>query len=117
MGENVRAKLHDGQVHSCRMTHAECLCKSALMDADQDAARRFVKEILRITGWTANRLAKEAAISHTTISRFLNNEDVTHTLSTRTLSKIRAAASQEIAPEQLDALWLISQRRPTRLSG
>jgi transcriptional regulator with XRE-family HTH domain len=87
------------------------------MDEDQDAARRFVKEILRITGWTANRLAKEAGIYHTTISRFLNNEDVTHTLSTRTISKIRAAASQGIAPEQLDNLWLIAQRQPTRRSG
>ena len=117
MGENVRAKLHDSQEHSCRMTMGISLCKSALMDADQEAARRFVKEILRITGWTSNRLAKESALSHTTISRFLNNEDVTHTLSTRTLSKIRAAASQEITAEQLDTLWLISQRRPTRLSG
>lgn len=69
---------------------------SPIPDADQDAARRLVKEILRKTGWTASRLAREAAISHTTISRFLNNENVTHTLSTRTLSKIRAAASREI---------------------
>lgn len=87
------------------------------MDADQAAARRFVTEILRITGWTPNRLAKEAGVSHTTISRFLNSEDVTHTLSTRTLSKIRVAASQEITADQLDTLWLISQRQPTRLSG
>jgi len=87
------------------------------MDADQEAARRFVKEIMRVTGWTATRLAKEAGIYHTTISRFIHNEGVRHTLSTRTLSKIRAAASRVIAPDQLDTLWLISQRQPTTLSG
>jgi transcriptional regulator with XRE-family HTH domain len=89
------------------------------MDDDQEAARRFVKEILRITGWTSNRLAKEAKISHTTISRFLNNQDVTHTLSTRTLSKVRtaAAASQDISLGQLDTLWMVAQRQPTSRSG
>jgi transcriptional regulator with XRE-family HTH domain len=89
------------------------------MDDDQEAARRFVKDILRITGWSSNRLAKEAQISHTTISRFLNNQDVTHTLSARTLSKVRnaAAASQGITLAQLDAIWLVAQGRPTTRSG
>jgi transcriptional regulator with XRE-family HTH domain len=85
------------------------------MDADQEAARRFVKDILEMTGWTANRLAKDAGISHTTISRFLHSEDVTHTLSSRTISKIRASASRAIPIDQVDALWLISQRHAARL--
>jgi transcriptional regulator with XRE-family HTH domain len=89
------------------------------MDEDQEAARRFVKDILRITGWSSNRLAKEAKISHTTISRFLNNQGVTHTLSARTLSKVRnaAAASHGITFAQLDAIWLVAQGRPTTRSG
>jgi DNA-binding Xre family transcriptional regulator len=89
------------------------------MDDDQEAARRFVKEILRITGWNSNQLAKEAGIYHTTISRFLNNQGVTHTLSSRTLSKIRNAAvgAQDITLAQLDTLWVVAQRQPAKRSG
>ena len=84
------------------------------MDKEQDAARRFVREILRATGWAPSDLAKRAGISHTTLTRFLNNGDVKHTLSSRTIAKIRAAAAKEIPADQIDALWLISQRAPAQ---
>lgn len=94
------------------MTSGEGWCKVAHMDASQDATRRFVSEILRATGWTPTRLATEAAVAHTTISRFLNNQEVGHTLSTRTLDKIRQAAATVIPQDQVDTLWLLSQRAP-----
>jgi len=78
------------------------------MDADQEAARRFVKEILSATGWTPNKLAKEARVSHTTISRFLHNQDVTHTLSARTLSKVRNAAAMNTGRSNVDIARRIS---------
>lgn len=80
-------------------------------DPDQAAARRFVTEILRITGWTATELARRAGVSPSTLTRFLGC-DVTHTLSARTISKIKRAAMPEIPINQLDALWLTSQREP-----
>jgi hypothetical protein len=82
------------------------------MDLQQEMARRFVNELLRATGWAPSRMARAAHISHTTLTRFLNNEDVTHTLSDRTLGKIRAAAATEIPEEQIDTLWLLAQRHP-----
>lgn len=88
------------------------LCKLARMDEQQDAARRFVGEIIRVTGWTPTELAKAAHVAHTTISRFLNNQEITHTLSARTIAKVREAAAQKIPEEQVDQMWLIAQRRP-----
>lgn len=82
------------------------------MDLQQETARRFVNELLRATGWTPSRMAKAAHISHTTLTRFLNNEDVTHTLSDRTLGKIRSAVATEIPDDQIDTLWLLAQRHP-----
>lgn len=81
------------------------------MDTQQEAARRFVREILRVTGWTPSALARRAHIAHTTLTRFLNAE-VGHTLSMRTIDKLRRAAEAEIPRDQLDSLWLLSQRVP-----
>jgi transcriptional regulator with XRE-family HTH domain len=103
--------MHSSQVHSCNVPAFEGACKTAPMDESQEAARRFVNEILRATGWSAYKLAKEATVVSTTITRFLNGE-VTHTLSGRTLDKIRRAASRRIPQDQIDHLWLISQRKP-----
>jgi len=82
------------------------------IDEDQEAARRFLREILRATGWPPSRLAKLAGMSHSTLTRFLNGS-VSHTLSARTISKIRGAAAQVLPPDQIDQFWLLSQRRPT----
>jgi hypothetical protein len=82
------------------------------MDEAQESARRFVNELLRATGWPPSRMAKEAGIVHTTLTRFLNGENVTHTLSGRTLAKIRTAAAKAIPQDQIDTLWLLSQRHP-----
>lgn len=82
------------------------------MDPEQAAARRFIREILRVTGWAPSRLARESGVYHTTLTRFLNT-DVEHTLSSRTVGKIRKAAAKKIPAGQLDALWLLSRRTPS----
>lgn len=51
-------------------------------------------------------------MSHTTLSRFLNNDSVTHTLSLRTIDRLRAAAEKAVPRDHIDALWIVSQRRP-----
>lgn len=86
------------------------------MDIEQEAVRRFVREILRVTGWTPSALAKRARLAHTTLTRFLNAE-VGFTLSTRTIGKVRMAAEEEIPREQLDTLWLLSRRTPAQGSN
>jgi len=94
------------------------MCKSAHMsiDEDQEAARRFLREILRATGWPPSRLAKLAGMSPSTLTRFLNGSP-THTLSSRTISKIRAAAGRVLPHDQIDQFWLLSQRRPKEPSA
>jgi hypothetical protein len=112
MQTSVRALLHGCPVHSCSLPLFFIECKDARMDETQEATRRFVGAILRATGWTPYRLAKETdGLSHTTISRFLNS-DVTHTLSSRTLDKIRGAALKVLTTNAIDNLWLQSQRPP-----
>lgn len=81
------------------------------LDTDQAAARRFVNEIIRVTGWSATELARRSGIAASTLTRFLKG-DVAHTLSGRTIGKIRRAAMAEIPVDQIDALWLLSQRNP-----
>lgn len=83
------------------------------MDSSQESARHFVRELIRATGWTASKLAKEAGMSHTTLSRFLNNDRVTHTLSLRTIDRLRTAAEKAVPRDHIDALWIVSQRRPS----
>lgn len=80
-------------------------------DPDQAAARRFVTEILRVTGWSATELARRSGLAASTLTRFLKG-DVAHTLSERTISKIRRATMAAIHVDQIDALWLLSQRAP-----
>lgn len=91
-------------IEACAKLHA-----MITLDIDQAAARHFVQEILRVTGWSASALAKRAGLAHTTLTRFLK-KDVTYTLSSRSLGAIRRAAMPEISVDQLEALWQLSQR-------
>lgn len=62
------------------------------MADSQRAAREFVLLAIKKTGWTGSRLAQAAGVAPSTINRFLNNDNVKHTLSGTTLSAIAAAA-------------------------
>ncbi len=83
-----------------------------MTDDTQEAARRFLRAVLHATGWTPYKLAKESRISASTLTRFLNS-DVTYTISTKTLGKVRQAASKALQPDFIDTLWLTAQRPQT----
>lgn len=68
------------------------MCKFAHMDEEQRRVRELVTEALRRTGLTATELARRAGVAPSTLTRFLNNQAVKHTLSTRTLAAIERAA-------------------------
>lgn len=62
------------------------------MNRSQIATRAFVHKTLERTGLTATELARRAGLAPSTLNRFLNSEDVKHTLSARTLMRIAAVA-------------------------
>lgn len=62
---------------------------SSNVSATQEAARAFIRRVMEIKGWTANRLAKEAKLSTATVHRALN--DPRFVTSTSTLDRISKA--------------------------
>ena len=66
------------------------------MDSQQEATRALIQVMLVKTGWSASRLASEAGVKHTTVTRFLNKE-VKHQLSARTLAKLATASGMGVA--------------------
>jgi len=107
--------MHGRQAKICNLPIQAGPCNSARMDQAQEATRRFVTELLRATGWTAYRMAKKAGLSHTTITRFLNDPEVDHVLSSRTLMKMRQAASEVLQPDYIDEIWAKAQRPPAQV--
>ncbi len=75
------------------------MCKHAYVmgDPDQEAARTIIREMCRITGLSPTGLAKAAGLRPSTITRFLNNPSVTHTLSMRTMRKLEAVVERHLA--------------------
>jgi len=63
------------------------------MDADQREVRQIVARMLRAAGdLTPTELAHKAGVAASTLTRFMNNEGVKHTLSTRTLRKLSSVS-------------------------
>jgi Holliday junction resolvasome RuvABC DNA-binding subunit len=98
------------------MTAKPALCKDAQMSAEQDAIRHFINDLCRATDLTPSALAKLARVSHTTLTRFLNNEDWDYLPSTTTIGKLKRAAATAITTDEVEALWTLSQRRATTVS-
>jgi len=67
------------------------------MDPVQKGARDYVLRVLAATGWSATELARRSGLVPSTINRFLNSRAVTHTLSLRSLDKIRDASGIAMA--------------------
>jgi len=67
------------------------------MDAEQKAARALVQAMLDKTGLKPTQLARRAKLSPTTVTRFLNSDDVKHSLSARSLSRLAAASEMTLA--------------------
>lgn len=57
----------------------------------QKRTRENVRMMLRVTGWSLNKLAEEAGLAGSTLHRFMN-KPVKHNLSTRTMSLLVFAA-------------------------
>lgn len=91
------------------------MCEDAQMmaDPDQEAARRFVQQLMDITGWTPTGLARAAGLSHTTLTRLMK-PSVDSTLSSRSLSKLKDAVvtKASVSRETVDHLWLVCQQVP-----
>lgn len=59
---------------------------------------RYLRHVLDRTGFTPTKLAAEAGMSSTTLTRPLNNPDHTFNLSRRTLDSIQKATGISYAP-------------------
>jgi len=69
-------------------------CKVARMQDHRQKIRKRIEAVLAETGFDATRLAKEAGISHTTLTRFLYNPDYPSTPTSTTLAKIEAVMAR-----------------------
>ncbi len=70
-----------------------------LQGGTQADGRDWLNELIRVTGWSASELAKQAGLAASTVNRFLN-KPVKHNLSTTTINKLRLTAgrrAQEVA--------------------
>lgn len=65
---------------------------AALLDNDQAVAKAVVESILKTTGLTPTELARKAGLTPSTLTRFLN-KPVNHSLSARTLAKLKAVSA------------------------
>jgi hypothetical protein len=63
-----------------------------MSDAERHV-RNVIEGYLRETGWSASRLAREAELRPTTITRFLNNPDFKAVPGTTTLMKLQSAVA------------------------
>lgn len=69
-----------------------------MVDAIQKAARDYVLHVCQVLQLTPSVLADRAGLSSTTLTRFLNNPTVTHSLSLKTLSKIATYSNVPLPP-------------------
>lgn len=72
------------------------------IDPLQAAVRRWLGEVLAATGLSPTRLAQECGLAPSTLVRFLNDAEVKHTLSARTIAKVAARTGMP-APAEISA--------------
>lgn len=72
---------------------------------EREQQRAWVRGVAQAAGLTPTELAKKAGLTPSTLNRFLNDEKVTHLLSTRTIAAIRKVvgdSNHEPAPLPID---------------
>jgi len=69
----------------------------------REKIRKQLQTALKTTGLDATALAKAAGVSHTTLTRFLNNPHYMSTPNSTTLAKIDAAVARFGADNQADS--------------
>lgn len=70
-----------------------------MADKLQEAARRYIAAVSAATGWNYTTIARRAGLASTTVTRFMNEPDVRHMLSARSLAKIAAISSVPVPVE------------------
>jgi phage repressor protein C with HTH and peptisase S24 domain/lambda repressor-like predicted transcriptional regulator len=68
-------------------------------DELQQAARNYVDAVVKATGWNYTAIARRAGLASTTLTRFMNEPDIRHMLSARSIAKIAAGRDVPVAPE------------------
>lgn len=61
------------------------------LDSSREAARETVRVMMRVTRWSASKLATKSGLAASTLNRFMN-KDVKHTLKFSTLSRLLVTA-------------------------
>ncbi|MFM2092088.1 MAG: hypothetical protein RLZZ127_2577 [Planctomycetota bacterium] len=74
-----------------------------MADRHQEAARRYLQQVLEATGLDASTLARRVGLTPSTLTRFLNDPRTAHSLSARSLSKL-ADYSQIPLPRELGGM-------------
>lgn len=82
-----------------------CFMADESKDETQAKTRQRIEKALEITGWTPSRLAKEAGLAASTLSRFLY-QPVKYTISLKTMTKVDDVVreyleSQPFSPETI----------------
>lgn len=97
-------------MHYCTVSvnaplHGDAMCKAAYQDGmtEEDWPRAYVRRVLAQTGLSPTALAERVGVSSTTLTRPLNSPEYPHSISRRTLDKIRAVTGIDFEPHGDDA--------------
>ncbi len=60
--------------------------------------KNYVRQVMGDKGWSGYKLANESGVAISTINRFINSDDPSHALSSKTLSKIENASGVPFHP-------------------
>ena len=83
-------------------------------DKLQEAARRYIAAVSAATGWNYTTIARRAGLASTTVTRFMNEPDVRHMLSARSLAKIAAISDVPVPVELGGTVPLVGDGEPGR---
>lgn len=72
------------------------------LDSSREAARETVRVMMRVTRWSASKLATRSGLAASTLNRFMN-KDVKHTLKFSTLSRLLVTALARLNERLLTA--------------
>lgn len=76
-------------------------------ELQQAIAREFIQHVLNKTGWKPTELARKIDQSPSTITRFINKPDVTHSLSIANLYAISGVSGEPVPPDLLNAYGIL----------
>jgi transcriptional regulator with XRE-family HTH domain len=78
--------------------------KERFVREKQDLARDYIQAVLDARRWTATDLARKIGVSPTTITRFVNSDDISHVMKLENLVRISEASGLPL-PQGLSAAY------------